>query len=189
MILIATNITYAPRDVIQFFIRILVMINLILLLYVSFRANYKAIEGVNSSEYKCYLFVQIYTLIIFCFDFLISDIFGCTEFYTKLYNFKDKNEKNQVLQDCGASIIFIRIVVRSLWVLIDVWKIIFSFKILKYIKLVFKSLQMNIYDNSIVKSDPIVKKNFENFRSSKPECLKRKGLIKLFKKLKTGTLN
>lgn len=166
----ASNIIYAPRDVIQFFIRILVMINLILMLYISFRANYKAIEGVDSGEYKCYLFTQIYTLVIFSLDFLISDVFGCSRFYTKLYNFKDKEEENTILQDCGTTIVTVRIVIRILWILAEIFKVYFSLKILKYIKLVFKSLKMNIYENTIVKAEPVVKPlNFKKFRLLKLE--------------------
>lgn len=133
------------------------MINLILMLYISFRANYKAIEGVDSGEYKCYLFTQIYTLVIFSLDFLISDVFGCSRFYTKLYNFKDKEEENTILQDCGTTIVTVRIVIRILWILAEIFKVYFSLKILKYIKLVFKSLKMNIYENTIVKAEPVVK--------------------------------
>lgn len=157
LLLATLKITYSPKDVIQFFIRVLVMINLILMLYASFRANHKAIEGVSPSEYKCYLIIQIYTLGIFFLDFLFSDIFGCSDFYINLYYFKNKGDETKSIDyDCEKKMIFLRIFVRSIWILLDVWKICFSFKIMRYIKLVFKSLNMNIYDNEILKSEPVV---------------------------------
>lgn len=157
MTLAALDLTYKPKDVIQFFIRVLVLLNLIALIYMSFRANTKAIENISTIEYKFYLGIQIYTLAIFCLDLLISDIFGCCDFYIKLYKFSEESDREELERECKSRAIMLRVLIRGVLILMDFLKILFSMRVLWYLKLVYKSSKMNVFDNEIMKSEPVVR--------------------------------